>query len=127
MFLHFLLLPLVEHGQEFLAFPVSGFLAGKAIKCRPIFSVARKATLLWPGLPQNPGLDQAYQAFPGHAFLASPAKTLASLAWPGLAGLAMLLTALLMQGMIQPNNTGMTLCKRFDSSREMKTHYLFWL
>ena len=57
-----------------------------------------KATLLWPGLPHNPGLDRAYQAFPGHAFLATPAKTLASLAWLGLAGLAMLLTALLMKG-----------------------------
>ena len=53
------------------------FLAGKAKKCQPTFSVARKATILWPGVPQNPGLDQAYQAFPGHAFLAS-------LAWPGL-------------------------------------------
>ena len=66
------------------------------------FSVGGKATLLWPGLPQNPGLGRAYrvyQAFPGHAFLASPAKTLASLAWPGLARLAMLLTALLMQGL----------------------------
>ena len=59
------------------------------MKCRPIFIVAGKATFQWPGLPQNP--DQAYQTFPGHAFLAS-------LAWPGLAGLAMLLTALLMQG-----------------------------
>ena len=69
----------------FLAFLASGFLARKAMKCRPIFSVAGKATLLWPGLPQNPGLDRAYQAFPGHAFLASPAKTLATgQGWPGL-------------------------------------------
>ena len=42
------------------------------------FSLGGKATLLWPGLPQNPGLDWVYQAFPGHAFLASPANTLAS-------------------------------------------------
>ena len=51
------------------------------------FSVAGKATLLWPGLPQNPGLDWAYQAFLGHVFLASPAKTLPSLASLGLARL----------------------------------------
>ena len=52
---------------------------------------------------KSPGLDRAYQAFPGRAFLATPAKTLASLAWLGLAWLglarlAMLLTALLMKG-----------------------------
>ena len=54
------------------------------------FSVARKATLLWPGLPQNPGLERVYQAFPHF-----PGK-------PGLAGLVMLLTALLMQGTLPP-------------------------
>ena len=41
--------------------------------------------LLWPGLPQNPGLDRAYQAFPGHVFLASPAKSMASRARLGRA------------------------------------------
>ena len=70
------------------------FWPGRPWNAGLFFSVAGKATLLWPGLPQNPGLDRAYQAFPGHAILASPAKTLASLAWPGLAGLAMLLTSL---------------------------------
>ena len=75
------------------------FWPGRPWNAGLFFSVAGKATLLWPGLPQNPGLDRAYQAFPGHAFLASPAKILASLAWPGLAGLGMLLTTLLMQGL----------------------------
>ena len=37
------------------------------------------------------GIDRVCHAFPGHAFLAS-------LAWPGFAGIAMLLTTLLMQG-----------------------------
>ena len=60
------------------------FWPGKPWNAGLFFSMAKKATLLWPGLPQNPGLDQAYQAFPRHAFLASPAKTLAILAWPGL-------------------------------------------
>ena len=53
------------------------FWPGRPWNAGLFFSVAGKATLLWPRLPQNPGLDRAYQAFPGHAFLAS-------LAWPGL-------------------------------------------
>ena len=60
------------------------FWLGRPWKAAQFFSVARKATLLWPGLPQNPGLDRAYQALPGDAFLASGAKNIASLAWPGL-------------------------------------------
>ena len=62
------------------------------------FSLAGKAMLLWPWLPQKPGLDRACHTFPGPAFLASPAKNLASLATPAFAGLSGLLTALLMQG-----------------------------
>ena len=34
--------------------------------------------LLWPGLPQKPRLDRSCHAFPGLAFLVSPAKSLAS-------------------------------------------------
>ena len=36
-FFKVLLLLLVEHGHEFLGFAASGFLAGKAMECRPIF------------------------------------------------------------------------------------------
>ena len=54
--------------------------------------------LLWPGLPQNPGLSLL--GFSRPRFPGKPAKTLASLAWRGLAGLTMLLTILPMQGQV---------------------------
>jgi len=54
--------------------------------------------LLWPGLLQMPSLDHAFHTFPGHAFVASPAKSLASPARLAFAGLSGLLAVLLMQG-----------------------------
>ena len=71
----------MKHGQEFLAFLASGFLARKAMKCQPIFqcgrkshaSLARFTSKPWPWLgllgfsrPLFP-----WQAWPGQA-------------WPGL-------------------------------------------
>ena len=67
-----------EHGHEILAFPASGFLAGKDMKCWPIFLVglekphfygqAYLKTLALTGLTRLFQATLSWQAWPGQAF-----------------------------------------------------------
>ena len=94
------MLSLVEHGHKFLAFPASGFLAGKAMKCQPIFQCGRKSHASMARLTSKPWRWPGLPGFSRPRFPGKPGQDLGKpgLAWPNLAGLAMLLTALLMQG-----------------------------